>query len=188
MPELHGLLRRNGRKPVMLTPMVGYLISIGVWIANIYYWVGLRFYHKHLFLCCLQESPANYLLATGVYSFFGGFTCLLVGKREKPVLGLCDRHIPGLYSYLADITSVSTRTARIGLLDVFLFAGVPVGIFTSAYIYKFSGYYGIFVTSLVLQVTTSIKHDDKYFSGFQFPLHCLVHLRHARTKLAVLLP
>jgi len=111
---------RNGRKPVMLTPMVGYLISIGVWIANIYYW----------------ESPANYLLATGVYIFFGGFTCLLLG----------------LYSYLADITSVTTRTARIGLLDVFLFAGVPVGIFTSAYIYKYSGYYGIFVTSFVLQV------------------------------------
>ena len=43
-----------------------------------------------------QDAPAKYLLATGVYSFFGGFVCLLVG----------------LYSYLADISSVQTRTTR----------------------------------------------------------------------------
>ena len=157
----------------MLTPMVGYLISIGVWIANIYYWVSSK---KHKNLPFPKESPANYLLATGVYSFFGGFTCLLVGERETPVLGVCHHHIPGLYSYLADITSVTTRTARIGLLDVFLFAGVPAGIFTSAYIYKYSGYYGIFGTNLVLQVTTSINYAEQCLSGFLLPLHCLVHL------------
>jgi len=110
---------RNGRKPVILGPMLGYIICNLVWLTNIYYW----------------EAPAKYLLATGVYSFFGGFTCLLVG----------------LYAYMADITSVEMRTTRIGLLDLFMFSGVPAGTFLSAYVFQYSGYYGIFITSTVIQ-------------------------------------
>jgi len=110
---------RNGRKPVILGPMLGYIVANLVWLINIYYW----------------EAPAKYLLATGVYSFFGGFTCLLVG----------------LYSFMADITNVEMRTTRIGLLDLFMFSGVPAGIFVSAYVFQYSGYYGIFVTSTVIQ-------------------------------------
>jgi len=100
--------------------MLGYIISNLVWLINIYYW----------------EAPAKYLLASGVYSFFGGFTCLLVG----------------LYSFLADITSVEMRTTRIGLLDLFMFSGVPAGTFVSAYVFQYSGYYGIFITSTVIQI------------------------------------
>ena len=111
---------RNGRKPVILGPMLGYIISNLVWLINIYYW----------------DAPAKYLLASGVYSFFGGFTCLLVG----------------LYSFLADITSVEMRTTRIGLLDLFMFSGVPAGTFVSAYVFQYSGYYGIFITSTVIQI------------------------------------
>ena len=110
---------RNGRKPVILGPMLGYIVSNVVWLINVHYW----------------DAPAKYLLASGVYSFFGGFTCLLVG----------------LYSFLADITSVETRTTRIGLLDLFMFSGVPAGVFLSAYVFQYSGYYGIFITSTAIQ-------------------------------------
>ena len=110
---------RNGRKPVILGPMLGYILSNLVWLVNIYYW----------------EAPAKYLLASGVYSFFGGFTCFLVG----------------VYSFLADITSVEMRTTRIGLLDLFMFSGVPAGTFISAYIFQYAGYYGIFITSTLIQ-------------------------------------
>eukprot|EP00092_Neocalanus_flemingeri_P016667 GFUD01018030.1.p1 GENE.GFUD01018030.1~~GFUD01018030.1.p1 ORF type:complete len:510 (-),score=61.02 GFUD01018030.1:1014-2492(-) len=111
---------KNGRKPVMLLPLMGYIVSTFVWVLNVYY----------------MEWPAKYLLATGVYSFFGGITCLLIG----------------MYSYLADVTSLRSRTTRIGILDIFLFAGIPTGTFLSAYIYKYLGYYGIFGSVLVLQI------------------------------------
>ena len=39
---------------------------------------------------------------------FGGITCLL----------------NGMYSYLADVTSLRSRTTRIALLDIFFFAGI----------------------------------------------------------------
>jgi len=110
---------KNGRKPVMLLPMFGYLVSGVIWILNVYY----------------ETVPAVYLLATGVYSFFGGFTCLLIG----------------MYSYLADITSIRARTTRIGILDIFMVGGIPVGTFLSGYIFKYFGYYGIYGTALVLQ-------------------------------------
>ena len=58
-----------------------------------------------------------------------------------------------MYSYLADITSLRSRTTRIGLLDIFLFAGIPSGSFLSAYIYEHFGYYGVFFTALAIQIT-----------------------------------
>jgi len=111
---------KNGRKPLMLIPLLGFLVSTFVWILNVYY----------------MAWPAKYLLATAVYSFFGGITCLLIG----------------MYSFLADVTSIRSRTTRIGLLDIFLFAGIPSGTFLSAYIFKYCGYYGIFLTVLVIQI------------------------------------
>jgi len=111
---------KNGRKPLMLLPLLGFMVSTFVWILNVYY----------------MDWPAKYLMATAIYSFFGGITCLLIG----------------MYSYLADVTSLRSRTTRIGLLDIFLFAGIPAGTFLSGYIFKYSGYYGIFLSVLVIQV------------------------------------
>ena len=39
-----------------------------------------------------------------------------------------------------------------GLLDIFLFAGVPAGTFSSAYLYTYTGYYGVFPTVLAIQL------------------------------------
>ena len=38
-----------------------------------------------------------------------------------------------------------------------MLAGAPAGTFTSAYIFKFTGYYGIFLTAYVLQVILVIQ-------------------------------
>jgi PCFT/HCP family folate transporter-like MFS transporter 1/3 len=111
---------KNGRKPLMLIPLFGFLLSTFVWMLNVHY----------------MDWPAKYLLGTAIYSFFGGITCLLIG----------------MYSYLADVTSLRSRTTRIGLLDIFLFAGIPSGTFLSAYIFKYFGYYGIFLSVLVIQI------------------------------------
>jgi len=134
---------KNGRKPIMLIPLIGLSISTLIWILNVYYF----------------EWPAKYLLATCLYSFFGGITCLLIG----------------MYSYLADITSLRSRTTRIGLLDIFLFAGIPSGSFLSAYIYEHFGYYGVFFTALAIQIicilyiTIKIKDTRGPNSDYCYP-------------------
>ena len=111
---------KNGRKPVMLLPMFGYILSTLYYLLNIYYF----------------NWPAKYLLVNGVFSIFGGFVSFLIG----------------MYAFLADITSTRSRTTRIGLLDIFLYAGVPAGTFLSAYIFKAAGYFGIYGTTLALQI------------------------------------
>jgi len=111
---------RNGRKPVMVIPMIGYILSTLCWLLNIYY----------------IQWPADYLLINGAFGIFGGFVVFLIG----------------MYAYMADITSTRARTTRIGLLDIFLFAGIPAGTFISAYIYKYSGYFGIYGIILGIQV------------------------------------
>lgn len=134
---------KNGRKPLMLLPLFGFMVSTFVWILNVYY----------------MEWPAKYLLVSGVYSFFGGIACLLIG----------------MYSYLADVTSLRSRTTRIGLLDIFLFAGIPSGTFLSAYIFKYFGYYGIFLSVLVIQtlcilyIVVKIKDTRGPSSDYCYP-------------------
>jgi len=50
------------------------------------------------------------------------------------------------------ITSLRSRTTRIGLIDIFMFAGIPSGTFVSAYIYYYLGYFGIYGISLFLEI------------------------------------
>ena len=111
---------RNGRKPIMIIPMIGYILSTIFTLINIYF----------------RQWPANYLLINGVWGITGGFVVFLIG----------------MYSYIADITSVRARTTRIGVLDIFLFGGVPAGNFLSAYVFKYSGYFGIYGITLGIQI------------------------------------
>jgi len=111
---------KNGRKPVMIIPMIGYILSNICWLLNIYF----------------IDWPADYLLVNGIFSIFGGFNGFLIG----------------IYAYMTDITSLRSRTTRIGLIDIFMFAGIPSGTFVSAYIYYYLGYFGIYGISLFLEV------------------------------------
>lgn len=54
---------RNGRKPLMVVPMVGTIVSQLIYVANTY------FYHW----------SAYYILLTGLGCIFGGFTAFLIG-------------------------------------------------------------------------------------------------------------
>jgi len=134
---------KNGRKPVMIIPMIGYILSTLCWLLNIYY----------------MDWPANYLLVNGVFSVFGGFVVFLIG----------------MYAYMADITSMRARTTRIGILDIFLFGGVPTGTFLSAYVFKYGGYFGIYCTILVIQIlvvlciSVFIKDTRGPYSDYCYP-------------------
>jgi len=54
---------KNGRKPVLLIPILGHIIAQFVYIANVYFW----------------SARAEYNLLSAMYSVFGGTTTLLIG-------------------------------------------------------------------------------------------------------------
>ncbi|KAL0892459.1 hypothetical protein ABMA27_015568 [Loxostege sticticalis] len=57
----------------------------------------------------------------------------------------------GTFSYLGDITSKETRTFRMGILNLCMTVGFPIGMGLSGILLKFLGYYGVFSISASLQ-------------------------------------
>jgi len=78
-----------------------------------------------------MSASATYVLFVNIYGFFGGMTCFFIG----------------MYSYMVDISNEETRTTRISILDASMTASLTLGIFSSAYIYNYLGYYGIYITT-----------------------------------------
>ncbi|XP_041976016.1 proton-coupled folate transporter-like isoform X2 [Aricia agestis] len=58
----------------------------------------------------------------------------------------------GTYSYVADITSESSRTFRIGLLTLCLSVSIPIGMGVSGFILRHTGYYGVFGITTTLHI------------------------------------
>lgn len=56
----------------------------------------------------------------------------------------------GMYSFMADRTSVESRTFRLGLVSICISLGTPVGTVLSGVLLRILGYYGIFSLLLVL--------------------------------------
>ncbi|CAB3243676.1 unnamed protein product [Arctia plantaginis] len=57
----------------------------------------------------------------------------------------------GTFSYLGDITSKETRTFRIGILNLCMTVGFPIGMGLSGVLLRYLGYYGVFCISAALQ-------------------------------------
>ncbi|XP_011502116.1 PREDICTED: solute carrier family 46 member 3-like [Ceratosolen solmsi marchali] len=107
---------RNGlRKPCMMLPIVGeFLTSISL-IACTYWFYELPMEAAGVF-------EALWPALTG-----GWFTMIM-----------------GTFSYIGDITSVESRTVRVGAVNSFLSLGVPVGMALSGVLYIKLGFYGVF--------------------------------------------
>ncbi|KAF7414591.1 solute carrier family 46 member 3 [Vespula maculifrons] len=115
------------RKPCMLLPIVGEFLSSVSLIACTYW-----FY----------ELPME---ATGVLealwpSLAGGWFTMFMG----------------VFSYIADITSVESRTLRIGAANVFFSLGVPIGMALSGVLYMKLGFYGVFSISMMCYVMSFV--------------------------------
>lgn len=110
--------RNKRRKPLMLIPIVGEFIScVGLLICVFYFF----------------ELPME--VAGFVESFFpaltGGWTTFYMA----------------VFSYMADITTVETRTVRIGILSVCGYVAIPLGTALSGVALKVIGFYGIYSLS-----------------------------------------
>ncbi|XP_045778100.1 proton-coupled folate transporter-like [Maniola jurtina] len=105
----------GNRKYLMLVPVLGELISaIGLILANFF------FLEWPLWVTGLIEALPSALA--------GGISIALMGS----------------YSYIADITTLESRTFRMGCVAVIVTLGIPLGSSISGVLTESVGYYGIF--------------------------------------------
>lgn len=110
--------RWGKRKPCMLLPIIGELMtSIGLMICTYYYY----------------ELPME------VGGFIEGLFPAMTGGWFTMFMGV--------FSYIADVTTVDMRTLRIGIVNVFCSLGIPIGLALSGVLYKKIGFYGVFSIS-----------------------------------------
>ncbi|CAH2107663.1 unnamed protein product [Euphydryas editha] len=109
------------RKACILIPIIGEFITCIGFIINTYF-----FYELPAEVAALTESifPA----ITG-----GWFTNFI-----------------GVFSYIGDITTVEDRTYRVGIVNLFMSLGYPIGSALSGVLLTWIGYYGIFSLSASL--------------------------------------
>lgn len=115
--------RTGRRKPGMLMPIIGeFLTSIGLMLCTYF------FYELPMEVAGLTEAifPA----------ITGGWMTMFMA----------------VFSYVADITTVKTRTLRIGVVNVFCSVGIPIGTALSGVLYRELGSYGVYTISSFLYV------------------------------------
>ncbi|CAH0713368.1 unnamed protein product, partial [Brenthis ino] len=119
--------RTKKRKIFILTPFIGEIIAnIGLLFATYY------FYELSLTETALIEAlPA---------AFSGSYIIIFMG----------------MYSFMADRTTVESRTFRLGLVTICVSLGTPTGTALSGIILKTLGYYGVFTVLIILYSVTFI--------------------------------
>ncbi|KAJ8944685.1 hypothetical protein NQ318_015893 [Aromia moschata] len=115
--------RWGKRKPCMLLPIVGeFMTVVGLMICTFFFY----------------ELPME------VAGFVEGFFPAITGGWFTMFMGV--------FSYIADVTTVEMRTLRIGIVNVFCSLGIPIGLALSGVLYKKIGFYGVFSISAVMYV------------------------------------
>uniref|UniRef100_A0A8D8WW50 Proton-coupled folate transporter n=1 Tax=Cacopsylla melanoneura TaxID=428564 RepID=A0A8D8WW50_9HEMI len=112
--------RNCRRKPCMLAPILGDMLScIGLIVTAYYSW--------------LPMEVSGFIEAIFPAMMGGWFTMFMA-----------------VFSYIGNIASVEKRTLRIGVVNIFCSVGVPIGTALSGIILKKTGFYGVYSFSLVL--------------------------------------
>ncbi|XP_059608428.1 probable peptidoglycan muropeptide transporter SLC46 [Phlebotomus argentipes] len=109
--------RHGRRKPCMLIPIVGELLSaLGLILCTYFEWLPM------------EASGITEALFPGLTG--GWFTQMM-----------------GVFSYIADITDEENRTLRVGIVHLCVSLGFPLGMALSGILLKVVGFYGIFSIS-----------------------------------------
>lgn len=132
--------RTGKRKICILLPIVGDLLACLSDILNAYFF---------------------YELPVQVTMFFEAFLPAITGGWITTYMGA--------FSYISDISSEETRTFRVGIANLCLTAGGPIGTALSGILLKFIGYYGVFSLSSFLYVC-SILHGIFYIKDPERPM------------------
>lgn len=110
--------RTGNRKVCILLPILGELLTC---ISNL---ISTIFF---------EEIPVE------VTMFFEALFPALTGGWVMMYLGV--------FSYISDITDNESRTFRVGLVNLCMTAGIPIGTALSGILLRLLGYYGIFIIS-----------------------------------------
>lgn len=113
--------RTGNRKTLMLVPILGEFISSLGLVLTTYY-----FLEWPLWVTAVIEAVPPALT--------GGWSIALMGS----------------YSFIADVTTVDSRTLRVGIVAVIVTLGIPIGSAISGVLTEAVGYYGIFGISMFL--------------------------------------
>lgn len=105
------------RKACILLPIVGEILSCTSFILNTYF-----FYELPLELTALSDLFP---------SLTGGWITVCVG----------------VFSYIGDVTTKEMRTFRVGVANLCMSLGIPIGMSLSGVLLQQIGYYGIFLIS-----------------------------------------
>lgn len=114
--------RNRRRKPCMLIPMVGELVSV----------IGLL-------ICSYFDT-----LSVEYYVFIEGFFPALSGGWSTATMGY--------FSYIGDASTEEQRTLRIGILNVCFGLGVPIGMAFSGILLKYIGFHTIFLITAMFYI------------------------------------
>ncbi|CAH0407602.1 unnamed protein product [Chilo suppressalis] len=132
--------RTRKRKICILMPIIGELLVCLSNIINVYYF---------------EELPAE------VAIFFEAFFPAITGSWISTYLGT--------FSYIGDISSKESRTFRVGVANLCLTAGAPIGSALSGVLLNLIGYYGVFSLSAVLNLF-SILYGFYYIKDPEMPV------------------
>ncbi|CAH2075026.1 unnamed protein product, partial [Iphiclides podalirius] len=128
-------------------------------------------------LIASMETWKNLILTAvpSILILFLGAWSDRTGKRKicilLPILAITGSWITtymGAFSYISDISSEETRTFRVGVANLCLTAGGPIGTALSGILLKYIGYYGVFTISSVLYIC-SILHGVFYIKDPERP-------------------
>lgn len=75
----------------------------------------------------------------------------------------------GVFAYISDVSSEESRTFRVGIANLCLTAGGPIGSVLSGFLLKFTGYYGVFTISSLLYLF-SILYGFIYIQDPERPM------------------
>ncbi|KAJ0180102.1 hypothetical protein K1T71_004693 [Dendrolimus kikuchii] len=115
------------RKACILLPIVGEFLSCIGFIVNTFF---------------MYELPAE--VAALTESIFPAIT------------GGWFTNFIGVFSYIGDITTTENRTYRVGLVNMFMSLGYPIGSALSGVLLTWVGYYGVFLISSCLYLFSLI--------------------------------
>ncbi|CAH0764416.1 unnamed protein product [Diatraea saccharalis] len=115
--------RTGNRKALLLIPIIGEVMSlVGLMIGTYYF----------------DELPL------WVMGLFQAMSAIFTGGLPVAIMGS--------YSFIADVTTVESRTFRIGVVATIVTLGIPLGTAISGILTEAVGYYGIFGIAIAMYV------------------------------------
>ena len=144
-----------GRKPLMITSLVGYFLCNIVFLVNSFWFYELKVSFQYYYNLSSKYIQVEYLLLECIQDIIGGSTCFFLA----------------VYSYMSDVSSPEARTRRFTILDSFAFIGRMISLPIGTFIRNNYGFLPLYIAAslivlfciiyVVLGLKESVKKEEK---------------------------